>query len=875
MTEHGWLSKIKTTIPSTAGRMLVRGRLDAQLDACLAHRLTLVSAPAGFGKTTLVSAWARRVGERRRLAWVSVDKADRDGARLLRHIVAALRLHNPEIGGDVVSLLDSGHGADPLDLMHYLMDDLLAWGEPVVVVLDDFHLAAGIGLSRALEAAVRRLPACVRLVVVTRQQPALPLASWRASGWLDEMGPSQLAFQPAEVQAFLADSMALPAPAEVAELLHASTQGWAAALKMAALSLRYADAGTAALTLSEQAGRFDGRHRYIADFMATEVLRALPPRQRAFLRDCAVLQRMDASLCEAVTGQADAAALISQLERAHLLTRDGTCAWYRCPRLLRESLLSVLAPEAERVLHVRATLWWEQQGRAVEALDHALAAQDVQASVRLLCRTLDHSLHHGEVHAILAQLDALPESVVMGHLDLVGCRAWLLCLVGRSTEARQYAELAVRQRAAPGSGSGSAVLSVFCAYYELNWGDAGRAVEAARIAAARLGPEDVSLRIMVGSFLGQGLVMTGRPDEAIDVWRETLQLGQHARPAKALDVLFHLVPLMQAQGKLREARVLCEQAIAQHRDAAGRPLAFAGPAHVAMALVLRDVGDLPAACSTAESALALCRKLGVVYYELHAQRALARILWARGERDLAWRALAESRERLLAAQSPRRAGIVELLAAELHVAAGQLQPALRALAHPSLATFAPLDDRVVLLRAQALLLQQRPQDALQLLERQQEVARKFGFDGSCITIAVLQARCWQRIGNKPAERRCLERALVQASFSGARSALMEEGAPLAATLVELQSSAPEFAATLALPLPASAEAQAAALDPLTQRDVAVLVLLERGLRNQEIADQLTITIGTTKQYVNRLFAKLGVRNRVEAVSIGRRLQLLP
>jgi len=603
-----------------------------------------------------------------------------------------------------------------------------------------------------------------------------------------------------------------------------------------------------------------------------------------FLQACGLLGQVNESLCATVTGDSCVSALIDLLLQHHLLeAAEGKAPGsYRVPRVVREALSTAIPISSAKQFHARAAAWHEQQGNPICALDHALAAGDIDACVRLLSGTLDHALQSGDVHAFLARLDTLPDHVVLENVDLAGCKAWLLCLVGRNEEAHQYAELAMKQKRRPADCDHGAVLDVFRAYYELNWGDARAACDAAQTALAHLAPESVSLRILAGSFLGQALVMTGRPNEAIPAWRSALQLGYGpmGRPTKAIDVLFHLVPLLVEQGQLREARVLCEDAVQQHCGPRGLPDALSGPAHVVHALVLHELHELKAAREAAESGLALCRARGVVYYELHAHRVLAKIQWAQGERELAWGALARSRERLLVAHSPRRAGVVELLAAELHVAAGQVLPALQALSYPGFAA-GQAGSGICLLRAKVMLLQHKPQDALHSLGRLDDTARKFGFDGTRILIEVLQARCWQLIGNRPSERRSLERALVLASFNGARRALLEEGEPLSATMATLSGIPAEVVAMLpagSTAPPAGSASNAgpppALLDPLTKRDVEVLSLLDRGYRNQEIAEELELTIGTTKQYVNRLFAKLGVRNRVEAVSIGRKMQLL-
>ena len=880
MTPHSRISRAKIAIPAGNGTMLGRPTVSARLDTCLAHRLTLISAPAGSGKTVLAAEWARKKSDRCNIVWVTLDEADRDPVRVLRYVVAALRMQHPQLGRDVWDLLTSPRPAAPSDLLHYLLEDLETIDEDTIVFFDDFHLADCRLMRRALAELVQSLPSRVHVVLLTRHQPGLSLSYMRIKGWVAELTREDLWFGPTEAQEFLSQTVGVGVSATIAGRLHARTEGWPAALRIAALSMRQAEAKGGGAMAEDLAERFGGQHPFMLEFAVNDVLGTLSRDARHVLKECSVVSEFTVPLCRALVPGDALHAVIRELEHAYLLssrTKEGSI-WYACPELLRDALKATLEPEHATRLHRLATSWFEHHDKPLQALDHAFEAHDIEASVRLLCCTFDHSLQSGKVQQILERIESLPSDAVHKHLDLVGYKAWLLCLVGRSVDARQYADKALEQRAGLPCQHGSAALHVFRVYYELNWGTASLAVDAARAALATPSTGELSVRIMFGSFLGQALLRIGRPTEAIAAWREAMQLGRGMQkpPAKTIDVLFHLAPLLIAQGQLREALTLCEDALQRNSGNAGQAATLAGPIHVTTALILHELGELRDAKFHAEQGLALCRALGIVYYELHALKVMAHLRWALGERESAWQALAQSRERLVIAPSPRRTTIVEMLAAEMHLSAGQLQPALKALKALESDNNTSLDS-VSLLHARAELLKNRPQAALDMLEGIESRAQATGFDGTRIAVKVLMARCWHLIGNKANERRHLERGLVMASFCGARRVLLEAGPWLSETIQFVASAAPDFAATLHWQTSVTTEEDHALpglLDALTQRDIEVLTLLTRGMRNQEIADQLQITVGTTKQYVNRLFAKLGARNRVEAVSIGRRLQLL-
>jgi LuxR family maltose regulon positive regulatory protein len=512
-------------------------------------------------------------------------------------------------------------------------------------------------------------------------------------------------------------------------------------------------------------------------------------------------------------------------------------------------------------------------------MKHALAAADLNAMVRLFRAQAEQLFSRGEILRLLAWLDALPDGVVRAHPDLCGYKAWLLFLRGRTAQAKSYAALAreVNHVAAPMAQR--AMLYTFQAYLAINWGAPVEAIPAAKQALELLQESQSFFRVYALSFLGQAQNATGDRRAAVDTFRLAVELGQTLdHQLVTLDALVHLAPMLYAQGRLREAVVLCRNAADEYVDARDKPLPVAGLVHVALGVLYFELNELSMCRHELDTGIALCQRLGMVYYTLMGQRALARMQHACGDREAAWNTLAAARELAEGSENPGRWRSIAVLTADLQLREGNATAAARSLAELGTPVGASAEYQTFT-EARLLLARAKADRAEELLVNLQAAASQDGRDGSLISIGVLQALCRLAKRDRPGALQRLAEAVSLAASGGYRRVFLDEGAPVAALLADVRHAAPEFVDALLAEFPdyekePTTPDMGALVEPLSKVQLHILRLLDRGHTNQEIADHLTISVGTTKWHLNQMFGKLQVRNRTSALARARDLGLL-
>src|SRR5229473_493729 len=429
----------KLYIPPPRPHVVSRPRLLERLNEGLHRKLILISAPAGFGKTTLVSQWL--AGGARPAAWLSLDEGENDPARFLTYLVAALQTLAATIGAGVVSALHSPQPPPPASILTALLNDLTTISDQFVLVLDDYHLLDAKAVDQALTYLVEHLPPQMHLVIVTREDPQLPLARLRAQGHLTELRAADLRFTPSEAAGFLNQGMGLNLSAKDISALEMRTEGWIAGLQLAAISMQGHQNTTSFIK------SFTGSHHFVLDYLVEEVLQQQSESVQTFLLRTSILDRLCGPLCDAVLLDATASgqATLEYLERANLfiVSLDNERRWYRYHHLFAELLRQRLhqsiasspgdAESQVNALHIRASLWYEDHGLEIEAFHHAVAANDVERAERLM-EGKGIPLHfRGAVTAILDWLESLPTTVLNARPSLWARYASLLLVNGQTT----------------------------------------------------------------------------------------------------------------------------------------------------------------------------------------------------------------------------------------------------------------------------------------------------------------------------------------------------------------------------------------------------------------------------------------------------------
>jgi len=877
--------------PSVRPDWVPRQRLIKRLDQGLRRKLTLVSAPAGYGKTTLISSWVHGLNERSqttpRTGWLSLEDDENDLVRFMSYFVAACQTIDRSIGQTVLPLLDMPQLPSANHLMTLLINDLTNLPEQSVLVLNDYHSIHHPDITIAVAYFLEHLPTHFHLIVATREEPHLPVARLRVQGQITEIRLDELRFTVEETTAFFNQTMGIRLNDEDIATLETRTEGWIAGLQMAALSLRSGQPWRSGLgSMPLKVDEFGGTHHYVMDYLAAEVVRQQSKEIRAFLRQTAILDRLNASLCDAVTGQPNSQHFLAQLEKANLflLQLDDQRQWYRYHSLFADFLRTELADWELRQLHQRASTWYEAHGFVPEAIKHALAAQDLTSAQRLIRNSVEETFSQGGFSTLLGWLNALPDEFIRARSDLSAYKGWILYLRGEIAEAEQYAMAAVETQRADDPPVQRGMLLGFRAYLAINRGQAAEAVKYGQEALALLGSTRSFFRTTALSHLGQAQRLVGDRQAAIQTLRQAVSLGQQLNhDLITMEALGYLTLLLYQQGELREALLLCEQAVNQHADALGRPLPVVGLVCIPLGALYFEIDDLERAEHFLTTGIALCQQMGTIYFTLAGQRLLAKLHYVRGEIDRAWEILTAARHLAAQSENERRIRMVKAVIAELQLQQRQIAEAARTLADLPEAAEARSEQENSAI-ARLLLAQNQGETAHRLLCQLEQTAQSQGRFGSLISIFVLKGLVENTL-HQFSDPDPLEQAISLGAQLGYRRTFLNEGTALSALLTKRRNRAPEFVDSLLealhkLPVhaptvspPAAAQNQAL-VEPLSDAQLTILGLVADGLSNQEIANKLSITVGTTKWHLNQIYNILNVTSRTQAVAQAHRLNLL-
>lgn len=877
-TEYIPLITTKIVVPPRRPHMVSRQRLLEVMGDAVSRPLTLISAPAGFGKTTLITDWLYETENQARTAWLSLDQDDSDPVTFAYYIIATLQAIEPRVGRAPISLLGSLRMPALNDLMVLLLNEIAATQERILLVLDDYHNVSNSDIDSSVSFLIERMPETLRLIVSTREEPRLPLPRWRSLERVVEIGADELRFSYEEAVVFFRQTMGLSIDARSARTLENRTEGWIAGLQMAALSLQVHGREETLSETAKAAATFSSRNRYLVEYLAAEVLKGQSDDIRAFLHRTAILDRLCAPLCDAVTGRTDSVAVLERLEQANMFVfaLDDNQEWYRYHSLFGDYLRSTVPADEKGKLHEKASAWYESRGLGAEAIKHALAAKDVETSVRLVRSYVEESLSRGEMPALLSWLNELPETALRAHSDLAGFKSWLLYLRGQTAQAQTYSALADAAEQSDASPARRGMLLAFRAYLALNWAEPKDAISLAQQALDQLGDGTSFFHPYALCLMGQAQGLSNDRRAAVQTLREAVRQAQQlGNRLMALDALGHLAGMLKAQGQLREAIVLCSSAADQCGETADNPLPIAGLVYVPLGILHYDINDLQSARRYLTIGINLCEQLGMVYFRLLGKCALAKLQHIGGENEQAWMTLAAARELSEQPESPRRQRMVAVTTAELQLREGNVEAAARTL-EDARKLPGGASEQESLVQARLLLAEHSPSMAWKVLIALEESARQQQSDGSLIAIYVLQALCKRTLGQNAGAQQCLESAISLAATAGYRRIFLDEGSNLSALLDQDRHVAPAFVSSLLAPPSPGRDLPPPGplLEPLSTIELEMLSLLSRGLTNQEIANKLALTVGTAKWRMNQIFGKLQVRNRIEALERARQLKLL-
>ncbi|MFZ0161390.1 MAG: LuxR C-terminal-related transcriptional regulator [Kineosporiaceae bacterium] len=858
----------KLYAPAERPGIVSRSRLDAHLDDALHRRLTLVSAPAGFGKTTAIADWARRGGHQ--IAWLSLDDSDSDLGHFLTYLIAALRALVPHAGEAVLPLLDHPQPPPIQSALTPLVNDLAAATTDLVLVLDDYHSVDSRLVDDAVAFLVEHLPPHLHLIIASREDPSLPLGRLRAGAELCELRAPDLRFTTDECQRFLNGAKRLGLSSEEVAALESSTEGWIAGLQLVAISLEH-EPDPAGLITS-----FSGSHRFVLDYLAEEVLARLPPERTRFLILTSVLDRLCGPLCDAVTLDATPGQdTLELLERSNLfiVPLDEERRWFRYHHLfrdlLRRRLQQTLPAASLDELHVRASGWLEQNGLDLDAFRHATAGHDIARAVRLI---QGHGLPlytRGALAPIAAWLTTLPRETLDAWPELRVVQATVMLGSGQSTgitEMLDQVEATLASRETPPDPHLLGRIANLRAMLGLSRHRADVMIAESRRALEYLPPDDVAARASAIQTLGYAHQVLGERAEARTAYSEArgMSRGAGSRFGELIS-LIGLGAVEELDTELRAAAATYEETL---RLAADLPYPVIAEAHLGLARIHYEWNDLDDAWQRGQRALELARRLQNTDRPAACQVLLARIKLSQGAPDEAG-ALLEDAERWVRELGNAREGPSVMAAlARLNLFRGRVDAASHIAEEFDLPTIG----------ARVLLARGAPAAALQILRPVRAEAEARGWRDEALRCLTLEALASRAAGSARDSLHLLDDVMDLAIPQGFVRLFVDEGTPMADLLRQVTGRHRARALRLLGAFPtgdhSARPGSAALIEPLSGREREVLSLLAEGLSNQRIAERLYLSPLTVKVHLRTIYSKLGVGSRTQAVALGRGVGLI-
>jgi LuxR family maltose regulon positive regulatory protein len=872
----------KLYVPPSQPRVVLRPRLIERLNEGLHRKLTLVSAPAGFGKTTLIGGWL--TGCERPAAWLSLDEGDSDPARFLSYLVVALRTVAAGIGEGALAALRAPQPPPTESVLTALLNEIATVPDDFVLVLDDYHVVDARAVDDALAFLVEHLPPRMHLVIATREDPQLPLARLRARDQLTELRAADLRFTASEAAEFLNRVMDLNLSEEDIAALETRTEGWIAGLQLAAISMRGHEDAAGFIE------SFTGSHHFVLDYLVEEVLRQQPESVQAFLLRTSILDRLCGPLCDAVLPDPSTSGqeVLEYIEHANLflVPLDDERRWYRYhhlfAELLRQRLLQGAASSTGDVddLHSRASQWYEENGLDIDAFQHAAAANDVERAERLIEGAGVPLYFRGTVGPVLKWLASLPKTVLDVRPSLWVMYASVLLLVDHTAvEQKLQAAEAALHGTEPNDRARDLVgrIASMRATLAVIQHDAGTIIAQSRRALEYLHPDNLPVRTATTWTLGHAHQILGDRAAASRAYDEVISTGKSfGDSVYTIAATINLGQLQEADNRLPLAARTYGHVLQLAGDP---PQPIACEACLGLARIAYQWNDLNAAEQHGQRFIQLTQKMGSVDSFASYDVFLARLKLARGDVAGAVAILTKAEEFVLqhgfGFRMPEVAAAQVLtllcrgdLAAAAHLAETHDLPMGRARVHlargdatAALATLGPL--------------------------RRQAEAR--GWEDERLEIMVLQAVALQAHGEEDEAAQLLGEALEVAEPGGLVRIFVDEGTPMARLLYEAAAHGvmPDYTGRLLAAFEAEGHkgedrsylspvppAQPLA-EPLSQRELEVLQLIAQGHSNREIGERLFLAVDTVKGHNRRIFGKLMVRRRTEAVAKARSLGILP
>lgn len=879
----------KLSIPLVRQGLLPRTHLLARVNEGLVRSLFLVSAPAGSGKTTLISTWARTAGVP--VAWLSLDEADNDQCRFLTYVTVALKGISPELEQLVLPLLQTPQHTPLTDVLTVLMNRLSEVQEPFALVLDDYHLIETAAVHHTLWFLLEHLPPQMHLILITRTDPPLPLARLRGRGQLAELRAVDLRFSLDESAALLTQMMGLTLTASDVRALVGRTEGWAAGLQLAALSMQ----GRA--DLPGFIARFTGSQEYIADYLTDEVLEQQLEKTRTFLLQTSVLEQMTGSLCDAVLNCTDSQSVLEELHKSNLflVSLDNERHWYRYHHLFAELLIHRLKSETPNLiskLHQRASEWFEHQGLLPEAIKHALDAQDFEHAARLINSVFDQLWGVGEHTTLKRWLERLPDETLHAWPQLVVRQAMFYVLLGQISQAKTYlhdAEQSLQEKKPVDINKWQGIIASLRGHFAWMEGDIPGTEHHSQSALAVLPVDEYEWRSFAAMTLGAASSLKGENADAGAAYEQALEIARESGNLRfILAPAIRLAYNLKGRGQLTQAMDLCEQHIQLIDESGHIHYSYQGALNSLLGDIQREWNRLDVALELAWKGLHLGKQglevetLTWNYFLL--MRVLISCQDFHGAADIL-----QSFERIHREHDVPEGVISRITEAKIQLFLAQhdllsTERTLRQLESWKTASLTSSRIGEFIQWARFLLIQGQEQndisqlnESLSLLARLEQVAVNSQMRDRLIKGLALKSLAYQAMEDIDKAADTLREALILGEPEQYIRTFVDEGAGMQMLLN--RRAIPEISngylsklrSAFYVGYDAPITGEALLQEPLSEREQQVLRYLKTHLTTVEIASELCISVHTIRSHVKSIYSKLHVQSRTEAVERARDL----
>jgi LuxR family transcriptional regulator, maltose regulon positive regulatory protein len=889
MSDIHQLLMTKLATPAAQPWLISRSRLLARL-AEARSRLTLLSAPAGFGKSALLNDWlhtSHQSSHASTTMWLILDEADNDPLRFWTYLGTALQHIDPQVGTTLLQGLHTPH--PPLEaLLNTLLNELLTFREQITLVLEDYHVIQAPSVHQTLSFLLEHLPPQMHLAIATRSDPPLPLARLRVRGELCELRAEDLHFTLEEASAFFHQTVGLALSPEEVALLTERTEGWIAGLQLAALALQNQE------DIHRFVLEFRGSHAFVIDYLVEEVLSRQSPSIQEFLLQTSILTRLNGSLANAVLEREDGKTMLERVRQANLflISLDQERRWYRYHQLFADVLrvrLEDTLPALVPTLYQRTIAWYTQQGLVDEAIQYALAGKLFEEAAGLIEQRIQAMGSYREMAAVWHWVKALPDQVAHRRPRLCMMAAWSYLLSGQSERIPPYLEAVLgaveTSTKAPFKREMLGHVTALQAVQARYRGDSSGAISLSLRALEYLADGYLFTRSVLYMNLGSVYLLNGEIDEADHTFDQALQVAHiNSNPSLVLTIRCNQAKLLAAQGQLRQAAATYQQVLEASTESRGRGLPEEASAYLGLGEIRREWNAMSPALETLTRGLELANLIGEMGPLSTGYMTLARVKYAQGETDQAFEVLQQAEQRV---HIPLYTAQLVACRVRLWIAQREVT---RAAAWGQTCGLTPEDqpsyqrEWEYLTLVRLLLVQHRADETIALLRRLLSMAEKGKHTGSMIEILMLQALAHQALGQIPQALFQLTQALQLAESQRYARLFLDEGPSLVALLhqVAAQQMVPGYVRALLAQFPDTMAPSCLQertelpllLESLSEREREVLRLVAAGLSNQETAAHLTITAGAVKKHLSNIYRKLGVSSRTQALARARALDLL-